>query len=131
MNGIDAAHQIIIGDAQITITLDASTIQATALVAVIPRGVVFVEVDAVVFASHYWIWLSEAERTIVRTTIAVSVAITELIAVAQCVCLWKVSITVKGIVGNLQGDDSPEMGREQPSTRLLQQVFLSAQYGPG
>lgn len=95
MYGINAAHQIVIGDAQITITFDASSFQATALVAVIPRGVVSVEVDAVVFAGNHRIRLTEAERTIVRTTIAVNFTITELIAVAECVCCSKASIIVK------------------------------------
>lgn len=43
VNGIDAVHQIVVGDAQISVAIDASSIQATALVAVIPDGGELVE----------------------------------------------------------------------------------------
>lgn len=85
MNRIDTVHQIAVGDAQIGVTIDASSIQATALVAVIPDGGELVEGDVLVNAGYDLVRLLQAERAIVWTTITGIAAITELIAVAQCV----------------------------------------------
>lgn len=78
-------HQIVVGDAQIGVTIDASSIQATALVAVIPDGGELVEGGVLVYAAYDHVRLLQAERAIVWTTVASIAAITELIAVAQCV----------------------------------------------
>lgn len=85
VNGIDAVHQIVVGDAQISVAIDASSIQATALVAVIPDGGELVEGGVLVNAGYDLIRLLQAERAIVWTTVTSIAAITELIAVAQCV----------------------------------------------
>lgn len=85
VNGIDAVHQIVVGDAQISVAIDASSIQATALVAVIPDGGELVEGGVLVNAGYDLIRHLQAERAIVWTTVTSIAAITELIAVAQCV----------------------------------------------
>lgn len=86
MNRIDAMDQLVVGQAQIRVALHPAAVQTTALVAIVPRGVVLVEIDAVVQAAEHRIRLIEAERTVVRTAVTGVIPIAKLIAIAQCCC---------------------------------------------
>jgi len=85
VNGVHAVHNRVVGEAQILVALHAAALQAAALVAVVPRGIVLAEVDAVVLAGDDWVHLADAEGAVVGTAVAGVVPIAELIAVAKSV----------------------------------------------
>lgn len=96
--------KLVIRKAQIRVALHPTAVQATALVAIVPRVVVLVEVDAVVQAAEHRVRFIEAEGAIVRTAIAGVIAITELITVAQCGCVNTQSVKLGNICGKIKGN---------------------------
>lgn len=83
--GIDIVNQGIVRETQIRVTVHTTTVQATALIAVVTCGVEFIKVNPIVQAADNRVGLTFAKRAIVGTTVAGHTAITELVAVAKCI----------------------------------------------